>query len=82
MLVSGYFLSTWDKDIWDEDAGMIVFIGSTVYTAAGVGFIVAGKRNKKRALSLSLVHRRVIVPERYAMGFKTQPAISLTIPLN
>ncbi|CAN5184361.1 hypothetical protein BH11BAC5_BH11BAC5_42110 [soil metagenome] len=82
VLFTGYFLATSNKNDIDKSTLTTVFIAGTLYTLISIPLIRAGRLNKKRALSVSIIDNKVATPYFYSFVVKSQPSISVHIPFN
>ena len=81
-VISGVLISNLTEDDWNESAGRVFFVGSLVYTLTSIPLLIAGRRNKKRALSVSLIQNKTPVAVVNAISFKMQAGFSLKLSIN
>ena len=81
-LVTGFLIASTSEEDWEESTGTAVFVGSLAYTLVSIPLLSAGRRNKQKALSISMSKNRIMLPGVNTMSFRMQPAISLNIPFN
>jgi hypothetical protein len=76
-----YLLSEFDSNDISVNEVKTVLVASVVYTGVSIPLIIAGRRNKAKALSLGVTMQRVKVPQLYTRRSIMQPALTLRIPL-
>jgi hypothetical protein len=76
-----YLLSEFDSNDISVNEVKTVLVASVVYTGLSIPLIIAGRRNKAKALSLSVTMQRVEVPRLYTMQSIRQLALALRIPI-
>ena len=81
-VISGVLISNLTEDDWNESAGRVFFVGSLVYTLTSIPLLIAGRRNKKRALSVSFIQNKTPVAVVNAISFKMQAVFSLKLSIN
>ena len=81
-VISGVLISKLTEDDWNESAGRVFFVGSLVYTLTSIPLLIAGRRNKKRALSVSFIQNKTPVAVVNAINFKMQVGFSLKLSIN
>ena len=81
-VISGVLISNLTEDDWNESAGRVFFVGSLVYTLTSIPLLIAGRRNKKRALSVSFIQNKTPVAVVNAISFKMQAGFSLKLSIN
>lgn len=79
--VTGYLLIAFNKNDIDKPLVTKIFIASVAYTLVSVPLIIAGNRNKRKALSISFIENKIALPQLSSTSFTNQPAVSLTIHL-
>jgi hypothetical protein len=62
------------KDNWQETEGSAVFAGSIAYSLTSIHLIIAGRRNKQKAISVSLIKNKIPVAALNAISFKYNQA--------
>ena len=81
VLVTGYLLTSINKNDIDKPLLTTVFVAGVAYTLVSIPLIKAGNRNKRKAVAIGLTKHTILMPALYAVAYKNQPAISLRISL-
>ena len=62
-------------------AGGTVEVGGVICTLASIPFFISASKNKKRAAALAISTREMAYPYGNSLVLRSQPTISLAIPL-
>jgi hypothetical protein len=62
-------------------AGGMLEVGGIICTLASIPFFISSSKNKKRAAALAISNRPLVYPDQKSFVLRSQPTISLTVPL-
>jgi hypothetical protein len=77
------FNSTYDLFVESSaaDAYAFMIITGTGLSLGSIPLFIASRRNHKKAANLSFKSQHIYIPQQNSFVFKSQPALSLVIPL-
>ena len=59
----------------------VVMLAGILSDLVSIGFFVSASNNKQRAARVAVSNQKIMTPHHGSVGFKTQPALTLKIPL-
>lgn len=63
-----------------ETYALLTFVGAGL-SLGSIPLFIASGRNHRKAASLSVKSQHIFIPQQNGLAFKSQPAVSLVIPL-
>ena len=81
-IITGAIIDNSHKGEEQSYTGGFIEVGGIICTLTSIPFFIGSSKNRKRATTLTINNRRILLPQNNSFGLKTQPSISLHIPLN